>query len=179
MERELISYRIGRKPDLEKDQQDKTQKIILAAKVSELEKELRPLRDEVNNKSEQLNREKDLSFELASSVARLKDQVKLQMDNFKSLENKSKDSDRKLRESKDEIDSLDRRRATLTGENQKLRELLHEAQLDRQKLKDEKIAADSETESALRKLKEKNKTTEQKDRANFDFFTKFPSSVHR
>ena len=76
MERELISYRIGRKPDLEKDQQDKTQKIILAAKVSELEKELRPLRDEVTNKSEQLNREKDLSFELASSVARLKDQVK-------------------------------------------------------------------------------------------------------
>ena len=60
MERELISYRIGRKPDLEKDQQDKTQKIILAAKVSELEKELRPLRDEVHNKSEQLNREKDL-----------------------------------------------------------------------------------------------------------------------
>ena len=84
------------------------------------------------------------------------------MDNFKSLENKSKDSERKLREAKEEIDSLDRRRATLTGENQKLRELLHEAQIDRQKLKDEKISTDSETETAVRKLKEKHRATESK-----------------
>jgi len=69
------------------------------------------------------------SFELASSVARLKDQVKVQMENYKTLDSHSKENSRKLKESKDEIDSLDRRRATLTTENQKLRELLHEARV--------------------------------------------------
>ena len=76
LERELISYRIGRDTSAEKVQVDKTQKIILAAKVNELEKELRPLREEIGQKTDKLSREKDLSFELASSVARLKDQVK-------------------------------------------------------------------------------------------------------
>ena len=75
LERELISYRIGRNPAGEKEEKEKTHKIILAAKVAELEKELKPLREEVNSKAEKLSREKDLSFELASSVARLKDQV--------------------------------------------------------------------------------------------------------
>ena len=51
------------------------------------------------------------------------------MENYKTLDSHSKENSRKLKESKDEIDSLDRRRATLTTENQKLRELLHEARV--------------------------------------------------
>lgn len=155
MERELISYRIGRNTGVEKEHQEKTQKIILAAKITELEKELRPLREEINTKSDKLSREKDLSFELASSVARLKDQVKIQMENYKTLESQSKDTARKLKEAKDEVESLDRRRSTLTTENQKLRELLHEAQIDRTKLKDDRTALDSDAETAQRMFKEK------------------------
>jgi len=60
MERELINYRIGRNTDAEKEHQDKTQKIILAAKVTELEKELKPLRVEIAEKTDKITREKDL-----------------------------------------------------------------------------------------------------------------------
>ena len=62
-------------------------------------------------------------------------QVKQQMENYKSMDSQNKDNTRKLKEAKDDVESLDRRRQTLTTENQKLRELLHEAQIDRQKLK--------------------------------------------
>ena len=57
------------------------------------------------------------------------------MENYKSMDSQNKDNTRKLKEAKDDVESLDRRRQTLTTENQKLRELLHEAQIDRQKLK--------------------------------------------
>ena len=50
----------------------------------------------------------------------------------------------------------------MTGENQKLRELLHEAQVDRQKLKEERATVESERESMRQNATEKNRQLEAK-----------------
>ena len=66
---------------------------------------------------------------------------------------------RKNKEAQDEISSLDRRRSTLITETQKLRELLNEAQVDRQNLKEANKQTESEHAKNLEQIKERNPTS--------------------
>ena len=132
----------------------------MAAKVSELEKELRPLRMENDATVEKLTREKELSMELASTVSRLKDQVQIQVENFSKIESSNKELKRKNKESQEEIESLDRRRSTLINETQKLRELLNEAQADRQSLKETSRKAETESQKLQTELRNENRQLE-------------------
>ena len=126
LEADLSSARLGRDTVVSKETDNRQQRAVMAAKISELEKELDPLRAECNLKSEKLSREKELSMELASTVSRLKDQIQIQIDNYTKLEASNKDLKRKSKEYQEEIASLDRRKSTLTSEVQKMRELLNE-----------------------------------------------------
>ena len=143
-----------------KENLDKQKQIVLAAKVSELEKELRPLRMENDATVEKLTREKELSMELASTVSRLKDQVQIQVENFSKIESSNKELKRKNKESQEEIESLDRRRSTLINETQKLRELLNEAQADRQSLKETSRKAEAESQKIQTELRNENRQLE-------------------
>ena len=81
LEADLGEARLGRDTVVSKETDNKQQRALMTAKISELEKELDPLRAECNLKTEKLSREKELSMELASTVSRLKDQIQIQMDN--------------------------------------------------------------------------------------------------
>ena len=154
MERELISFKVSRDTGIEQSHVDKQEKLLLSAKVSELEKELRPLREELSEKGDKLVREKDLSIELASTISRLRDQITIQVENSKKLEKQNQDVKRKLKESQAEVEAIDKRRSALTSENQKLRETLHKSQLDRQRLKDETCQQEVTMNGEMRQLKE-------------------------
>lgn len=109
---------------------------------------------------EKLTREKELSMELASTVSRLKDQVQIQIENFSKIESSNKELKRKNKESQEEIESLDRRRSTLINETQKLRELLNEAQADRQSLKETSRKAEAESQKIQTELRNENRQLE-------------------
>merc|ERR1712242_251910 len=122
LESDLGEARLGRDTVVSKETDNKQPRAVMTAKISELEKELDPLRAECNLKTEKLSREKELSMELASTVSRLKDQIQIQMDNQTKVESSNKDLKRKSKDYQDEIASLERRKSTLTTEAQKLRE---------------------------------------------------------
>ena len=109
---------------------------------------------------EKLTREKELSMELASTVSRLKDQVQIQVENCSKIESSNKELKRKNKESQEEIESLDRRRSTLINETQKLRELLNEAQADRQSLKETSRKTEAESQKLQTELRNENRQLE-------------------
>ena len=109
---------------------------------------------------EKLTREKELSMELASTVSRLKDQVQIQVEYFSKIVSSNIELKRKNKESQEEIESLDRRRSTLINETQKLRELLNEAQADRQSLKETSRKAEAESQKLQTELRNENRQLE-------------------
>merc|ERR1711892_1636892 len=149
LEADLGSARLGRDTVVSKETDNKQQKAVMAAKISELEKELNPLRTEAKTKSEKLSREKELSMELASTVSRLKDQIQIQMDNQTKTEQQNKELKRKIKETQDERNSLELRKSTLTIELQKLRELLNEAHADRTAIKEASKRAEMDQTKAV------------------------------
>ena len=63
-------------------------------------------RVENDNTSNKLNRERELSMELASTVSRLKDQVQIQMENFTKIETPSADLKRKNKDAQAGFEKL-------------------------------------------------------------------------